>query len=1011
MSNKLKNDILKLIAEIEGSLAGKKKVEKKIIVLTTEQKREKKFNKMAVDYVDNPYYNAVKKLYVNNKVKAIPTAINLLKKVKITKQDMINKNSLSKAYKINDILKQTYPGLITEKIVKKINKNTIKTGDLYNKVIKMTKEMNIRGPFILTLQSGISDIKHTFKFVHPNHFDNWINKILSNDGVANSDSFEEKYHIEVDDFDDLFGKFVIIISVKPLSGGCNKHKAGEKVIKSAFYEFNLYNPVSRLNNCFFKVLHYMGIDIDIKMTRKLLNIETDTMISLDDAYKVLDFLKLDYEIILYDTNDELYEDKKYILLYNEHYYAVESFTTIFDNKKVKRSLMTFDFETRQTDKFNIIKASDTKMYHLKDTICCVYYQDYQTNEKYELTYKTDVEKSSARKFIDFLNKMSEKGKHFNIVAHNGGNFDFYFIISSMTERELLECDIMMRGFTIIGINYRNNTFKDSYCFLTDSLSRLSGSFKIEHGKLTTMNLHNKTITSSQLCFYQPKLSFEEFLNLEINDSEFWKLYTKYCMYDCIALFEIWRKFMDCVNTLIEKISPYLLGTCPLMSCNTIGSHSKKIIVAINKFKNKTNCYKKSIEQFTGITYELINNKWVKNIDMNKYKFLCNFKRGGISHCNKPGKHMSGITGVDIASQYPASLIYSMVPCGLSYWIDKYDKTKYGFYHLKNLKFNSYLLKPVALGLEGLSLNWGVNEMEELYVDSYMLDYIICNYGLESYEVVKGLVSDKEIPSSKLFGTYVNTFYDEKKLQDKYKTDKDERYNEALRSTIKLYLNSLTGKLVEDPSNHFSMKFNEESTFKLNGCGVEKTFNEDKINDWIVPGIMVYSYSKRLLFEYIKCLPKNSDSVIHIETDGIYFSTRDLDEFSKNLESYKGSYPCKYGEDLGNLKIEKTTHNEVAYFLGKKFYCITMNSNYNNKTRDEKDKNIYRVKGIPQKTITEEGVDNYLVDVKLYDDVYNGLTVNKKFFTLKKSLFNSDISISSYEMSRDIKPNCKYSLFL
>ena len=47
--------------------------------------------------------------------------------------------------------------------------------------------------------------------------------------------------------------------------------------------------------------------------------------------------------------------------------------------------------------------------------------------------------------------------------------------------------------------------------------------------------------------------------------------------------------------------------------------------------------------------------------------------------------------------------------------------------------------------------------------------------------------------------------------------------------------------------------------------------------------MVYSYSKRLLFEYIRCLPEDSNSVIHIETDEIYYDTRDKEKFDNNLK--------------------------------------------------------------------------------------------------------------------------------
>ena len=64
---------------------------------------------------------------------------------------------------------------------------------------------------------------------------------------------------------------------------------------------------------------------------------------------------------------------------------------------------------------------------------------------------------------------------------------------------------------------------------------------------------------------------------------------------------------------------------------------------------------------------------------------------------------------------------------------------------------------------------------------------------------------------KLFGKYVDTFYKEKQNQDALKKSKDSLYNPALRETIKLYLNSLTGKLVEDPERHYSLVFADKNT--------------------------------------------------------------------------------------------------------------------------------------------------------------------------------------------------------
>lgn len=888
------------------------------------------------------------------------------------------------------------------------------------------------GAFTLRLKSGIANIYHTFRFSNIYHFLNFIDRVVNEELVA-VDSENVTY---VNNNEDIFKGVLTIENIELVAGGCNKHKAGIKAMKSSFYDFKLYNPSSKDNNCFLAcIIHITKCDTSVHNLRKQFNLPSKTEISVADAYKVIHGLKLNIEIRDYDTNEEMDDQQQYIILKNNHYYVLESYEPILKKSiSTKRGLLTFDFETRPTEEYYTIKATGQKVYLLKDSLCQVYYRRYKSKECESVRFITNNEKSSARQLADWFNLESLAGRSYNVLAHNGGKFDFYFFLSNLTSQELVECEPHFRGTTIISLNYRGNLFKDSCCFLTDKLSNLSKSFKINDGKIVTMNLHGKEITSEQLCFYRPNLTFNQFIDLQHSDPDFWKLYEKYCLYDCIALFQIWEKFTICVNSLVEKISPYLLIKCPLMSSATIGSHSKKIIVEVNKNGKYINQYKADLEKFTGVYKESVRNnkpmssnqeyavergtipkslfyKTVRQVDRVKYNFLCNFKRGGISHCHQAGKHVSGTTGVDIASQYPASLIYAYIPTGESDWIYDYDETKHGFYLITDLVFNSYTLKPVALSNKGQSLNWATNDMGELYIDSYMLKYITKNYGLESFKVVKGLVSDTEIEGEKIFGNYINSFYDEKKQQDAYKSAKDVSYNEALRSTIKLYLNSLTGKLVENPAIHFSLKFDENSSKLLNGQGVCKEFNEDKFNDWIVAGIMVYSYSKRLLFEYIRCLPNDSDDVIHIETDGIYFSTRLLETFTKNLNDYEGDYPCKFGEDLGNLKIEKSTQEgQVAYFLGKKFYNITLNNDYLVGARDKNDSNIYRVKGIPQTTIEADGTIKYLVDTKLYEDVYSGKKVVKSFQTLKKNLFSQNTSIATYEMSRTIKPNGKYKLY-
>jgi len=925
--------------------------------------------------------------------------------------------------------------------------NVIKFSDLQNDVKKWNSENNPKNEFFeIIIQSAISDVKRTFRFNCIEHFTNWIQRVIK-DTEGKIDDYG--YILAELDVDDLFSDYVILENINIVSGGCNKHKLGKnKTFKSAFYDFKLHNPYSENNNCFFRALeHISNIKIDVKRVRKTLNLIPGQKITIGEAYQIMNHFNIiqdSIQIIDSEHNFILEDDVKYILLLGSHYFAVDEYKEINLNRiKTKRGFLMFDFETRKTSEYNVIKRTGQQIYKLKDAICGVYFRKYKSIENESFVLRTTKDKSSARQFLNWLNEESKHPRSYNILAHNGGRFDFYFLIAEMTDRELLECKIQMRGTAIIGITYRGNLFRDSYAFLTSSLKDLSTSFNVNNGKKTEHNLHGQIITSEQLCFYKPKLGFDEFMDLQNTDTQFWSLYEEYCLYDCISLFEIWEKFTTCINSLIEKVNPYLLRKCALMSSTTIGSHSKKIIVELNKYGGYENKYKKAIDQFTGVYYEEERNnkemskaqsycvekgdlprslfyRHVKKYDKRKYSFLCKFKRGGISHCNKKGKHMSGITGVDIASQYPASLIYSYIPCGFSYWIDNgnivdYNKDLHGFYRLKNVRFNSpHLFKPVASKRGEDALDWATNDFNELYVDTYMINYLIENYGLIYFDIVQALVSQEHVKSDKIFGSYINPFYACKKQQDEYKKKGDPLYNEALRSTIKLYINSLTGKLVEDPSKHYSLKLHDRQQDDekiINGVGIERTFNEEKINEWIVCGIMVYSYSKRLLFEYIRCLPNDSSDVIHVETDGIYFSTRLLDTFTENVNNYQGYYPVKFGDDVGNLKIEKSTkEGQVAYFLEKKLYMISVNNDYMNKQRDKNDKNIYRVKGVPQSTLSEDGSRKYLVDVQLYEDLYNWKPVKRSFNTLKKSLFTEKTAIYSYEMTRVLKPASQYRFY-
>jgi hypothetical protein len=247
---------------------------------------------------------------------------------------------------------------------------------------------------------------------------------------------------------------------------------------------------------------------------------------------------------------------------------------------------------------------------------------------------------------------------------------------------------------------------------------------------------------------------------------------------------------------------------------------------------------------------------------------------------------------------------------------------------------------------------------------------------------------------------VSVLFGEKARQDMLKESKSSEYNPAYREVIKLFLNSLTGKLVEDPSKYFSLTYTTENTKEsLGGVNCKRDQSPDKLNPWLVCGVMVYSYSKRLLSEYMRCLPSGTDDVINVETDSMYFNKKHLEAFKSNVAtvSRTSEYPVYIGEGtdapLGCVKQEYDT-TEASFFLGKKFYMIG---------------GSMKIKGIPLTTVDTHGNRVQLVTTQLYEDVYAGKEVKRFFGTMKKNLFG-ETYISSHVMSRTVKPMMKYLLY-
>lgn len=887
-------------------------------------------------------------------------------------------------------------------------------------------------PFVLTMKSAANpQLKTILTFKNAYHFHNWVlqrdGKIFDQ-GSAEATKGSAGMVITWDSGPEdgaLFG--YVHYTAEPIAGGDSNDRKPSRVIKCHSYTITIAQTRSQLNNCGLQcVARLLNLTVTPLQMRKAHGLKTGEQLTIPELMAVYKtYAPADARPLRVHTIDTEHIDMEgeANIYHNQKHFSVitDAVHTPPQRTPKKRGLLFWDIETRAVDKksaYSTIKGGG-KLYHIQDAITHAVYRCYKSDEWQSISFETNDDASSVRQFADWLRGQHFDGKHYHCYAHNGSNFDLLFYVASLEAKDRKWYTPTMRGSSIIKLEHNGHIFLDTCCFMPSSLERLSTDYKVEVPKLSELVVDGRPLTSKQICFYKPHLPLREFMQLKHSEPEFWAAYNEYCRVDCIALSQVWLKFQANADTLTERFaeaSPMhkndiMSRACLRQSC-TVGGHAQKILNALNGVKNTRlmlNAYKRYSLFLDG--------------DAEKHAFVMgHFKRGGISHCNQMGKHLSGISSVDVTSQYPTAMMNMRIPSGHSKWVTEYDATAHGFYELEDLHFDTELrFKPVCTVGDNGVLNWSTGKaIDKLHADSYMIRYLQQHFGLVSFKVVKGLVSKYDVEGSELFGKYVSVLFAEKAKQDELKDAKSPEYNPSYRETVKLYLNAVTGKLVMDREKYAGLKSVSEEDLKtidpkdiqdINGVKYLREKAEDSLNQWVVAGVMVYSYSKRQLFDYIRCLPGNSDSVIHVETDSIYFSKRLLPAFKENLARYEGEYGCKFGSELGSVKVEMDTPMP-AYFLNKKFYCVF---DHSKRDKDGKPKPDFKCisKGIPSVTILDDGTDKQLLDVSIYERVFahqpGDAPITVTFASLSRRLHGL-ASIRAVEQTRTINSLHCYSTY-
>jgi hypothetical protein len=291
---------------------------------------------------------------------------------------------------------------------------------------------------------------------------------------------------------------------------------------------------------------------------------------------------------------------------------------------------------------------------------------------------------SVDAFLDELDQRKWRGWRW--YAHNGGKFDFLFMMEAMLARNW-KFELMERAGRIVSmkVHTRSNYFQlaDSYALLPFSLQRLSDTFKPNHPKL--------------------KFEFEPGRRVTVT-----KDLLTYLENDCRCLFEVLSTFFQ---------SEYV--TTPQL---TIASQ------ALNTFRTQfVDCeiYRSSLEherQFRDVYYS-----------------------GGRVEVFQG---LSTVWTYDVNSLFPTMMLNDL-PAGRARSTTTYQRGKFGFYHVEVKQKTDFHIPPFLVKTKKPRRNFYVNAPGRFFVSSALMEHLKAEYGI-GFRVLDGIYFEDRYPLCRSF---------------------------------------------------------------------------------------------------------------------------------------------------------------------------------------------------------------------------------------------------------------------
>ena len=641
-----------------------------------------------------------------------------------------------------------------------------------------------------------------------------------------------------------------------------------------------------------------------------------------------------------------------------------------EKKKESEKFIFFDYETI-TD-FN--NKSILKPYSLSIFICdtkTMLELDEADNNNKINTVNEIIKKGCinftgfdcSKKFYEYI-KANQQNIKYTLVSFNGANFDNFILADYLYENEIdAISNVCYTNSSLLNfkINGRHSTF-DLAKHLVGSLAKNCKSFKIkccckkhlDHNEIQVMYEANK----------------EEFIEkMKMN-----KEMIEYNNFDVVSLAVLFsrysRTFLNSKYT--DKID--------LKEKLTIGSIIWEVFEKFNEGKN------------------------LPKLDNEEYKAICKHKIAGrVELFNGTQKIKKRLSSYDVCSLYPfiCSIYKCWFPCGEiknSSWADfqKFrtnNKNHIGFFWVnvdqsnlieKNLP-TIYAHKKYDGRGNLLKNDWKNPKINNVFLSSVIIDSLLkYNCDVEFIEK-KGIYFTQVVKNHELFG-FLRDFMKGKNDQDKLKGTKE--YNAALRETLKLLMNAISGKVIEGLHcdkiklvNYYEYNKikNDKKTTKINTIDrkgnkifMSYTIDEETLLKKQRPvylGALIYDYAKMYMYDniYSQIGLKN---LVYTDTDAAKCRNKHGERWIKKYANKKlmadlvwedsNKYDIRYkshklyeknSKVFGSFENELTDKNIKSYILMKKTYMIKNN----NGTLD-----AFHFKGVSKNNIYLTGKEDFII---------------------------------------------------